>query len=83
MELFKLQLPTVESLPIGANLPHSGMFVPDSIAQTMLPEHLAALPHTDWHLEQLYEGLPQFGMTLEQQLTSKALEVGALGAASS
>jgi N-formylglutamate deformylase len=71
MELFNLHLPTVEAIPIVANLPHSGMFVPDSIAQTMLPEHLTALPNTDWHLERLYDFLPQLGITVLQATHSR------------
>jgi N-formylglutamate deformylase len=71
MELFKLHLPTVEAVPIVANLPHSGQFVPDAIATTMRPEHLAALPNTDWHLDQLYDFLPQLGITVLQATHSR------------
>ncbi len=71
MELFNLHLPTDQAVPIVANLPHSGMRVPEHIAQQMMPEHRAALPNTDWHLDQLYDFLPQLGITVLQATHSR------------
>lgn len=56
--------PTSPPVPVVASLPHSGAFIPPAIAATMLPEHLAALPNTDWHLDALYDFLPALGVTV-------------------
>jgi N-formylglutamate amidohydrolase len=71
MELFKISLPIGEAVPIVANLPHSGLYVPEAIAATMTPEHRAALPNSDWHLDHLYEFLPQLGITVMQASHSR------------
>lgn len=71
MNLFKISLPTGEAVPIVANLPHSGLFVPDAIAATMTPEHLKALPNSDWHLDHLYQFLPTLGITVMQATHSR------------
>lgn len=54
------------ALPIVANLPHSGLFVPSHIAETFTPEHLKSLPNSDWHLQPLYQFLPEMGVTVMQ-----------------
>ena len=64
--LFTLRLPKAPALPIVANLPHSGLQVPEHIAKTFTPEHLLALPNSDWHLQPLYQFLPQLGITVLQ-----------------
>ena len=40
MELFTIYEPTTKVVPLIANLPHSGMFVPQDIAANFTPEHL-------------------------------------------
>jgi N-formylglutamate amidohydrolase len=44
MKPYLLHLPSGQAVPIVANLPHSGMIVPDAIAAQFLPEHLAHYP---------------------------------------
>jgi N-formylglutamate amidohydrolase len=66
MELFTVHLPRSPEVPIVANLPHSGLFLPDLVTEQLLPEFIQALPHTDWHLDQLYRSLPDLGITLLQ-----------------
>jgi N-formylglutamate deformylase len=61
---FVLIEPTAPPVPVVASLPHSGTFIPPAIAATMLPEHIAALPNTDWHLDALYDFLPALGATV-------------------
>jgi N-formylglutamate amidohydrolase len=56
----------VRSLPIIANLPHSGLKIPEAIASHFTPEHLRSLPNSDWHLQQLYAFLPSLGVTVMQ-----------------
>lgn len=53
-------------MPIIANLPHSGLQVPEHIAQHFTSEHLQSLPNSDWHLQELYRFLPSLGVTVMQ-----------------
>lgn len=66
MQLFNLYEPTVKALPIIANIPHSGLFVPEDIAAQFTTEHLNSLPNSDWHLDKLYDFLPKLGITVLQ-----------------
>ncbi|EDX87090.1 N-formylglutamate amidohydrolase superfamily [Synechococcus sp. PCC 7335] len=65
-DLFTVLSPESSSVPILANLPHSGLQVPDSIARTFTTEQLQTLPNSDWHLQPLYDFLPSLGITLMQ-----------------
>jgi N-formylglutamate amidohydrolase len=71
MELFTIHVPEAPAVPIVANLPHSGMCVPDDIATQFTSEHLQSLPNTDWHLDQLYQSLPALGITVLQATHSR------------
>lgn len=71
MELFTILEPIGEPVPIVAHLPHSGVFVPDSVAAQFTAEHLTALPNTDWHLDKLYSFLPELGITVLQATHSR------------
>jgi N-formylglutamate deformylase len=69
--IFKLTRPTVSPLPVLANLPHSGLFVPDEIRGQLTEAHQIFLPHQDWHLDQLYGFLPALGITMLQAIHSR------------
>lgn len=69
--ILKLTKPTVFSLPVLANLPHSGLFVPDEIRGQLTEAHQTFLPHQDWHLDQLYDFLPALGITMLQATHSR------------
>lgn len=71
MELFTIHVPKTPAVPLVANLPHSGMFVPDDIAAQFTSEHLQSLPNTDWHLDKLYQSLPDLGITVLQATHSR------------
>lgn len=71
MNIFKLSLPEGRELPIVANLPHSGLFVPYSIAAQMTLQHWWSLPNSDWHLDRLYDFLPALGVTVLQATHSR------------
>lgn len=71
MELFTIHVPKGQAVPLVANIPHSGMFVPDNIAAQFTSEHLQSLPNTDWHLDKLYESLPALGITVLQATHSR------------
>ncbi|WP_026072241.1 N-formylglutamate amidohydrolase [Nodosilinea nodulosa] len=69
--IFKLIRPTVFPLPVLANLPHSGLFVPEAIRGQLTAAHQTFLPHQDWHLDQLYNFLPALGITMLQATHSR------------
>ncbi|UPJ79759.1 N-formylglutamate amidohydrolase [Bradyrhizobium sp. 183] len=63
-ELYRIGQPAPgKSLPIVASMPHSGTFVPPSIADTFTPLHQKWLRNTDWHLPLVYDFLPELGVT--------------------
>lgn len=63
-QLYRIERPCPEnSVPIIARMPHSGTFVPPSIADAFTPLHLNWLRNTDWHLPQVYDFLPELGVT--------------------
>ncbi|NER82566.1 MAG: N-formylglutamate amidohydrolase [Leptolyngbya sp. SIO1D8] len=61
---FRLYKPTVDRCPIVANLPHSGLLIPDDILQALHKPYQDYLPHQDWHLGKLYDFLPDLGITV-------------------
>lgn len=65
-DLFTILPPQGQPLPIVANLPHSGLQVPEHIAAQFTPEHRQSLPNSDWHLQELYRFLPSLGVTVMQ-----------------
>lgn len=65
-DLFTLVPATTPARPIIANLPHSGLQIPNEIAQTFTPEQRRSLPNSDWHLQPLYSFLPKLGITVLQ-----------------
>ena len=71
MALFNLHIPKGSAVPLVANIPHSGLFVPDDIAEQFTSEHLQALPNSDWHLDRLYQSLPDLGITVIQATHSR------------
>jgi N-formylglutamate amidohydrolase len=71
MELFNIHIPKGSAIPLVANLPHSGLFVPDDIAEQFTSEHLQSLPNSDWHLDRLYQSLPTLGITVLQATHSR------------
>ncbi|WP_371930166.1 N-formylglutamate amidohydrolase [Bradyrhizobium sp. CCGUVB1N3] len=52
-----------KSVPVIASMPHSGTFVPPSIANAFTPLHRAWLRNTDWYLPMAYDFLPELGVT--------------------
>lgn len=71
MQLFNVYEPTAKPLPIVANIPHSGLFVPEDIAAQFTSEHLKSLPNSDWHLDKLYDFLTDLGITVLQATHSR------------
>jgi N-formylglutamate deformylase len=48
--------------PVVASIPHAGVAVPAAIAARFASEAISGLPMTDWHLDQLYDFLPDLGI---------------------
>ncbi|HAX76886.1 MAG TPA: N-formylglutamate amidohydrolase [Cyanobacteria bacterium UBA11372] len=70
-EPFRLLLPKAELRPIVANIPHSGLAVPDEIAEMLNPDYQNFLPNQDWYLDKLYDFLPNLGITVLQAVFSR------------
>ncbi len=66
IELFSIHRPVGDSLPVVANLPHSGLCVPAKIAASFTEHQRQTLPNSDWHLQPLYSFLPRLGVTVMQ-----------------
>lgn len=64
MKPFQLHLPRVQPLPIVASIPHSGLAITDEMAQLLHRRYQTYLPHQDWHLNKLYDFLPDLGVTV-------------------
>ncbi len=63
-DLVSVRRPEGRTLPIIASFPHSGLHVPRDIADLFTPEHRAWLRNTDWYLPELYDFLPELGVTM-------------------
>jgi N-formylglutamate deformylase len=53
---------TVE-VPIVVSIPHTGIYVPESIRAEFASSYIRSLPMTDWYLHHLYDFLPSLGIT--------------------
>ena len=47
-----------------ANLPHSGLAIPNEMRRQLKPRYQHFLPNQDWHLNRLYEFLPELGVPM-------------------
>jgi len=68
---FLLHLPKTQAVPILASLPHSGLWLPDSIRRQLNIPYRHYLPNQDWHLDRLYGFLPELGITVLQATHSR------------
>lgn len=51
------------SLPIVASIPHTGTLVPQEVQKLFINQSVAQLPMTDWLLHELYDFLPELGIS--------------------
>ncbi|MFO1050948.1 MAG: N-formylglutamate deformylase [Planctomycetota bacterium] len=63
-EPFILSRPTAPEVPLLVSVPHTGVALPEGVAGRFASERVCALPDTDWHLDRLYEFVPQIGAVL-------------------
>jgi N-formylglutamate deformylase len=68
---FLLHLPSTKAIPVIANLPHSGLLVPEKIADNLVVPYQHYLPNQDWHLDKLYDFLPSLGVVVLQAVYSR------------
>lgn len=63
MEPFIVRPATVDRVPLVVSIPHTGTYLPDAVRERLASDAMRALPMTDWHLHQLYDFLPELGVT--------------------
>lgn len=63
MQPFEIRRPAVDAIPLVISIPHTGTYVPESILARFASDYIRSLPMTDWHLHQLYDFLPELGVT--------------------
>jgi len=71
VKLYNLFVPTQIRLPVVADLPHSGTYVPRNIDKQFKRDPRLILPNMDWHLDKLYDFLPELGITVLQATHSR------------
>jgi len=68
---YLLHTPKAKRSPIIASIPHSGLLIPSEMALQLREEHRHYLPNQDWHLDKLYDFLPDLGVTVLQAIYSR------------
>ena len=71
MSLFNLLVPGQIRYPVVANIPHSGTYVPHNIDIQFKQDPRTILPNMDWHLDKLFDFLPESGITVLQATHSR------------
>lgn len=64
MEPFVVTEPQGPARPLVASIPHAGTWLPPGYAERLSSEGMRGLPMTDWHLAQLFDFLPELGITV-------------------
>jgi N-formylglutamate deformylase len=60
---FLLRPPATAAIPLIVSIPHTGTVLPAEIAAELASDEMRRQPMTDWHLDSLYEFLPELGVT--------------------
>lgn len=71
MHPFHFYPPRAKPCPIVASIPHSGLLIPDEVLQSLRTKYQTYLPHQDWHLDKLYDFLPDLGITVLEATHSR------------
>ncbi len=71
MKLHNLFIPPEIKVPIVASLPHSGTYVPLGVQKQFRKDPPPILAPVDWHLDKLYDFLPELGITIIQATHSR------------
>ncbi|MDX2247636.1 MAG: N-formylglutamate amidohydrolase [Bacteroidia bacterium] len=62
--VFEIVHPKGEKVPLVVSIPHCGVLFPDEIRNHFVPEQITEPDDTDWYLQQLYDFVPEMGITL-------------------
>jgi N-formylglutamate deformylase len=71
LKVYNLWVPERNRIPLVASIPHSGSYVPPEIIDQFNAVPRPALVPLDWHLEKLYDFLPELGITVIQATHSR------------
>jgi N-formylglutamate deformylase len=71
MKLYNLMVPNRYRVPVLATIPHSGIYVPSEIRKQFRQNPRPILTNMDWHLDKLYDFLPELGITILQATHSR------------
>ena len=71
MKLYDLLVPSKSKVPILATIPHSGTYVPSNISNQFKYNPGPILTNMDWHLDKLYDFLPELGIVVLQATHSR------------
>lgn len=71
MKLYNLFVPAEIIIPLVASLPHSGTYVPHGVCKQFKKHPTLVLAPVDWHLEKLYDFLPELGIPMIQATHSR------------
>ena len=63
-DIFKIVEPRSAKVPILLSSPHSGVSFPKEVHSSFRPEVLSHPEDTDWFIDQLYDFVPDLGVTL-------------------
>jgi len=67
---YHVRIPKRILYPIIATIPHSGTYIPDAI-ERRFKQPRPPLANSDWHLDKLYDFLPDLGVTVLQATHSR------------
>jgi N-formylglutamate deformylase len=71
MKLYDLLVPSKSRVPILATIPHSGTYVPSNISKQFKHNPGPILTNMDWHMDKLYDFLPELGIVVLQATHSR------------
>jgi N-formylglutamate deformylase len=58
---YGLRPPSGPAVPLVLSIPHTGTWLPESVRTSLASPAMEAQPMTDWHLDRLYDFLPELG----------------------
>lgn len=64
MEPFVERSHISETIPLVVSIPHAGTHLPQAVLDRLASDAMRALPLTDWHVHELLDFLPHFGVTV-------------------
>lgn len=60
---FHIRDASTKEVPVVVSIPHTGIYVPETIRADFASSYIRSLPMTDWYLHHLYDFLPAMGIT--------------------